>query len=181
MRDGRYAIYKGKEYEFDREDDGQYYLIFRNPSTEELNKLGKDSFYEEFENFWRKDVKKTDVDSIYVYNTVCKYKGYEFQVLGEQEDKYLITTSNAEGCKKLGLDIDGQGELRGEYRQFINKDEVTDIKEEKILEFENKKVNSNLMSRLKLLLRTFRATTMHKVLNRDTRNKQHSNDLLIDM
>jgi hypothetical protein len=134
MRDGRYAIYNGKKYEFDRDSDGQYYLSSTN------SKDIKNGFYKIDENYYRKDVKKDEVESIFAIDTFCRYKGYEFQADEAKGEKILIRTSNVKAYedKELGLDMIG----RGEYQKLIDRAEATEIYEKKAVLFKNEEKKS---------------------------------------
>lgn len=76
-----------------------------------------------------KFVNRNDVEEIYYINTNCFYKGYEFQVLSEKDDKILIYTNNNEVGAKLKMEFIE----RSEYQKWIKKNEVESIFEKKTI------------------------------------------------
>ena len=133
MKDGKYAIYLGKEYTSGLNKNGK--LILRSSDIKDTN-----NGFEACEPFNFKGVKddivcikyvnRSEVEEYYRARTKATYSGYEFQVVEENCEMISIVTMKGDYgiWERLGMScID-----KGVYQKWINKDEA-EIKVEKEL------------------------------------------------
>ncbi len=129
-RDGYYAVYKGKEYQliiklFD-ENIARYELLSFE-SDDVIN-----GFIQEYGGKYRKLITKSQMDNAYSVSTMCKYKGFEFQVLlfCEENDTYeiaYIAKVSPIPVEKLGFVL----KEPGVYKKCVKRENLDSIYEVK--------------------------------------------------
>lgn len=77
----------------------------------------------------QKIIKREEIEVIYYIQTDCIYKGYRFQVIGEDENNILIYTSDIDVGRELNMEF----RERSVYHKWIKKNEVYDIIEDKTI------------------------------------------------
>jgi hypothetical protein len=119
-----YCIYKGLEYRFSRDMQGNCLII-----TDDENKV--DNTFRKDDNalVYSKDVKKSDLERIYSYNTIAKIGDIKVHVDKELENSYLVGTGNTKDAEKLGLSMVDKYYFVGEIPKDgviieIEKDEI---------------------------------------------------------
>jgi len=89
-RNGQYAVYKGKEYQFGGVRNGIYGLFLLSEDKTDLEKgFNMDMGYK---SFVTKKVEWKDIAPHYII-TLCQYKGYEFQAIRRNGSQVLIHTN----------------------------------------------------------------------------------------
>ena len=125
MKDGKYAIYLGKEYSAGEIEKGK--IVLRSTDIEDV----KNGFepckpfnirYVEDKIVCIKFVNSSEITEYYILRTMAIYKGFEFQADEETEDMLSIVVMGGDcrGWKRLGMksiDI-------GVYQKWINKNEA---------------------------------------------------------
>lgn len=128
MKEGRYAIYLGKEYTsgcVNREGK----IILRSTDLMDVNKG-----FELHKPFKIKNckenivcikyVKRSEVEAYYKLTTYAYYKGYKFQVIEEKDDMISIWSLFGEGDYKVWVDLGMKNVNKGEYQKWIKKSEA---------------------------------------------------------
>lgn len=124
MKNGIFAIYKGKEYSSGKSKDGR--IILRSANKEDLK-----MDFVECEPFKYKNnqelivcykyVNELDIEKYYRVRTIAIYQNYEFEVVEETEDMISIVTmvGDYQEWIRLGMKpIDN-----GVYQKWVTKDE----------------------------------------------------------
>ena len=114
---GKFAVYKGKEYQFTDIKDGNYSLI---SEDEKDTNIG---FQEIRIGRYSKDVELKDLDFVFMKNTIVKYKGDEFTGSVIEGDKIMLYTRNT----ILGKKYDMTMRDKDEYYLYINLKDVDEI------------------------------------------------------
>ncbi len=114
---GKFAVYKGKEYQFIDIGDGNYSLI---SEDEKDTKVG---FQQIRLGRYSKDVKLKDLDFVFKKNTIVKYKGDEFTGSVIENNKIMLYTRNT----ILGKKYDMIMREKDEYYLYINLKDVDEI------------------------------------------------------
>ena len=122
IRNGRYCIYREKEYKFNRNIDGNFIIL-----TEDIHKIDSTFIDEYGSGVYSKVVKEDELNEIYEINTVGEIGGIIVNVEKEYANSYLVGTSNCEVAEKLGL---GRCD-KYYYEGRILKDNIV-VREEKI-------------------------------------------------
>ncbi len=122
MKDGIYAVYKGKEYEVGIKNDGSYTL--RSYNIHEVS----DGFIP-YRGIFVNNVQKVNLEDIYDIKTYAEYQGYKFRVIKEDKNKLLLHSliNDYRINEKLGLDMVD----KGLYQKWVNKGLITNLYEEK--------------------------------------------------
>ena len=134
MKDGKYAIYLGKEYSAGKIEKGK--IVLRSTDIEDV----KNGFepckpfnirYVEDKIVCMKFVNSSEITEYYIIRTKAIYKGFEFRVMDETEDKLSIVAMGGDYREwvRLGMKF----VERFVYQKWINKNEA-----------ENKIVKENL-------------------------------------
>ena len=125
MKDGEFAIYLGKEYSAGEIEKGK--IVLRSTDIEDV----KNGFepckpfnikYIEDKIVCMKFVNIPEITEYFIIRTMAFYKGFEFQVVEETEDKLSIETTGGD-CrewKRLGMKCIE----RYVYQKWINKNEA---------------------------------------------------------
>ena len=125
MKDGKYAIYLGREYSAGETQEGK--IVLRSTDIEDV----KNGFepckpfnirYVEEKIVCMKFVNSSEITEYYIIRTKAIYKGFEFEVVEETEDKLSIVKmiGDYRDWVRLGMksiDI-------GVYQKWINKNEA---------------------------------------------------------
>ena len=125
MKDGKYAIYLGKEYSAGEIEKGK--IVLRSTDIEDV----KNGFepckpfnikYIEDKIVCMKFVNSPEITEYFIIRTMAFYKGFEFQVVEETEDKLSIeaTGGDCRGWKRLGMKCIE----KYVYQKWINKNEA---------------------------------------------------------
>ena len=125
MKEGKFAIYKGKEYTSGKNKEGQ--IILRSTNIKDL-----ENGFEVCEPFKFKNCKeeivclkfvsRSEVEDYYKLRTKAIYAGFVFDVIEEKDDKISIIamTGDYRDWLSLGMKcID-----KGVYQKWVNRDEV---------------------------------------------------------
>ena len=91
---GKKAIYKGKEYRFNRSRDGEYSILSKNEADVKLG------FEKIDENVYIKYVSLEELDFVFEKVAVVKYRGDEFIASFIEKDKIMLYTLSVELGKK---------------------------------------------------------------------------------
>ena len=125
MKDGKYAIYLGKEYSAGEIEKGK--IVLRSTDIEDV----KNGFepckpfnirYVEDKIVCIKFVNSSEITEYYILRTMAIYKGFEFEVVEETEDKLSIVTMIGDYREwvRLGMKF----VERFVYQKWINKNEA---------------------------------------------------------
>ena len=125
MKDGEFAIYLGKEYSAGETQEGK--IVLRSTDIEDV----KNGFepckpfnikYIQDKIVCFKYVNSSEITEYYIIRTMAIYKGFEFEVVEETEDKLSIVTMIGDyrdwirlGMKSIDI---------GVYQKWINKNEA---------------------------------------------------------
>lgn len=113
-----YAVYKGEVYEA-RSSGDKINLILHKPKDGFIASLVR-------ENYFKKSVSKKDVNEFYSLRKTGVYKNLKVAIIDESETEFLLYGSNHQ-MPSLGFETLS----RGEYRKWVNKGKVDDVREEK--------------------------------------------------
>ena len=120
MKNGKYVIYKNKEYSADYiKGKG---IVLRSYNAEDL-----DNGFQKYDGYNKevvgiKFVEETEVTEFYRARTVAIHKGYEFEVVEEKNNEISIVamTGDYRVWEEMGMKcID-----KGVYQKWITKDEA---------------------------------------------------------
>ena len=125
MKDGKYAIYLGKEYSAGEIEKGK--IVLRSTDIEDV----KNGFepckpfnirYVEDKIVCMKFVNSSEITEYYILRTMAIYKGFEFIVDEETEDMLSIVAMGGDcrGWKRLGMKCIE----KYVYQKWINKNEA---------------------------------------------------------
>ena len=125
MKDGKYAIYLGKEYSAGEIEKGK--IVLRSTDIEDV----KNGFepckpfnikYIEDKIVCMKFVNSSEITEYYRIRTMAIYKGFEFEVVEETEDKLSIVAMGGDYREwvRLGMKF----VERFVYQKWINKNEA---------------------------------------------------------
>ncbi|MDF2871092.1 MAG: hypothetical protein K0R05_2667 [Anaerocolumna sp.] len=128
MKDGIYAVYKGKEYEVGIKNDGTYTL-------RAYNILEVKNGFIPYRGIFVNNIQKDDLEDIYDIETYAEYQGYKFRVIKEDKNNLLLHSliNDYRINRKLGLDMVD----KGLYQKWVNKSLITTLYEEKSLGLHN--------------------------------------------
>lgn len=125
MKNGKFAIYKGREYISGKNKDGK--LVLRSTDIRDI-----ENGFEQCEPFMYKNcekeivclkfVNRSDVEDYYSLKTKAIYAGYEFEVFEEKDDKLSIVAMTGDYKDWLGLGMECIE--KGVYPKWINIDEA---------------------------------------------------------
>ena len=94
-----YAIYKGKEYGLIIKSSNFFYLISKD------SKDVDNGFLLEKDGTYKKRVRKEDLDTAYIIKSFCDYRGNRFDIVGQKENKLLISTSSLQIAEKFNFNF----------------------------------------------------------------------------
>ena len=125
MKDGKYAIYLGREYSAGETQEGK--IVLRSTDIEDV----KNGFepckpfnirYVEDKIVCMKYVNSSEITEYYILRTMASYKGFEFIVDEETEDMLSIVAMGGDcrGWKRLGMKCIE----KYVYQKWINKNEA---------------------------------------------------------
>ena len=125
MKDGEFAIYLGKEYSAGETQEGK--IVLRSTDIEYV----KNGFepckpfnirYVEDKIVCMKFVNSSEITEYYILRTMVIYKGFDFEIVEETEDKLSIVTmiGDCREWKRLGMKCIE----RYVYQKWINKNEA---------------------------------------------------------
>ena len=125
MKDGEFAIYLGKEYSAGKIEKGK--IVLRSTDIEDV----KNGFepckpfnikYIEDKIVCMKFVNSSEITEYYRIRTMAIYKGFEFEIVEETEDKLSIVTmiGDCREWKRLGMKCIE----KYVYQKWINKNEA---------------------------------------------------------
>ena len=125
MKDGKYAIYLGREYSAGETQEGK--IVLRSTDIEDV----KNGFepckpfnikYIEDKIVCMKFVNSSEITEYYILRTMAIYKGFEFIVDEETEDMLSIVAMGGDcrGWKRLGMKCIE----KYVYQKWINKNEA---------------------------------------------------------
>lgn len=99
IRNGHYWIYNNIEYEINNDIDGNTLII-----TQDKTKIDS-SFTDGYNSgVYSKKIDEKEIEEIYKIHTFGKIRNLIVNVENEVEDCYIVSTSNLEIAKKLGLE-----------------------------------------------------------------------------
>jgi hypothetical protein len=123
VRNGFYAIYKGKEYE----------VGAMNPDIVSLRSFDPNDVSNGFSLYkgvvYIKRVHRSELEEIYRIRTYAEHEGIKFQVTKEDGDKILL--SNLIGDYRVFERLGMKMVEKGVYEKWVDKSDVTRIYEEK--------------------------------------------------
>lgn len=125
MKNGKFAIYMGREYISGKNKDGK--LVLRSTNIRDV-----ENGFEECEPFMYKNCEKeivclkfvdrSDVEDYYSLKTKAIYAGYEFEVTEEKDDKLSIVAMT--GDYKDWIELGMKCIEKGVYQKWININEA---------------------------------------------------------
>ncbi len=120
IKKGRFAWYKGYEYDLTRDMEGNYIIITEDKS------IIDDTFIDEYNSgVFSKIISISELDRIYEINTYGIVQGQEVGIRKERDGEYLIFADHTLAMK-LGLErVDKYG-----YEGWISADKVEIVVEE---------------------------------------------------
>lgn len=124
MKEGYYAVYKGKEYKAAYSPDlGDNDIIML--MTEDVNGL-RNGFTKGFYGITKK-VKRDELDTAYSIKVNAIYQGYQFQVSEEKDGRVLLYTSDWGISQKLNMEQTD----KFSFHKWVTKDEIEKAWEQK--------------------------------------------------
>lgn len=129
MKNGNYAIYKGKEYSADYiKDKG---IVLRSPNVEDIN-----NGFDLYTGYNKriaciKFVERKDLEDFFRVHTKAIYLGYEFEVTEENDEMISIVTMKGDYRIWEGLGMSCID--KGVYQKWINKNEAEIRVEKEVL------------------------------------------------
>lgn len=125
MKEGKFAIYGGKEYSAEKNRDGKMLLRSTNISDVENGFEACKPF--EFRNCKEKIVclkivSCSDIEDYYKVKTKVSYAGFMFDAIREKDDRFLIVAMTGDYREWLNLGMKCVD--KGVYQKWVNKDEV---------------------------------------------------------
>lgn len=125
MNKEKFAIYLGKEYISGKNKEGK--IILRSTNINDV-----ENGFEPCEPFMfrkcedkivcLKFVNRSEVEDFYTLKTKAIYKGFEFEVVDEKDNKLSIVTMTGDYRNWLNLEM--QCIDKGVYQKWIDRDEV---------------------------------------------------------
>ncbi|WP_455717079.1 hypothetical protein [Anaerosporobacter sp.] len=101
IRNGKYAQYKGHEYELNEDMEGQLVII-----TED-KKLEDDTFDKKYDSgIYSKIVNQSMLESVYKVTSYVLIIGEKLYVRKEKAEGYIVGTNDCEIAKEVGLNRD---------------------------------------------------------------------------
>lgn len=97
VRLGTYINYNGKEYKIVRTKENELFLISNDDQDVE------NGFTLYAEDIYHKKVNRSEITDVFYVRTVATYKGFEFEVLGIQNEDTVVGTNNAQLAEELGF------------------------------------------------------------------------------
>jgi hypothetical protein len=125
MKNKIYALYNGKEYEAAIIDLNT--ITLKSNDSDDL----KNDFSLYKGKIYIKDVTRSEVSEVYKRICLAEYKTFEFYIISETEDKYLISTMNLD--YKICEDLDMEVADKGVYQKWIDKKDVKVTKQKVLL------------------------------------------------
>jgi len=122
MRFEYYTTFYGKTYEVGILEDSSIILISENSSEIE------NGFEEKYPGRFIKTVSRSDIGQIYSVHNYCTYKGYDFGIRTEKDNKVLLVCSNHELYKSKVLKLEMAD--RDMYQIWVDKDDLDKTWEE---------------------------------------------------
>ncbi|AUG56153.1 hypothetical protein [Acetivibrio saccincola] len=124
MRNGVYAVYKGKEYEAGRSVESNV-IVLRSYNPNDVSKgfsLYKGIVYV-------KRVQRSELEEVYRISTFADYKGIKLRAMKEDRGKILLVgiVGDYRIFESLGMKMVD----KGVYEKWVDKSDVTAIYEEK--------------------------------------------------
>ncbi|QHZ45839.1 hypothetical protein [Bacillus sp. NSP9.1] len=124
MRNGIWALYKGKEYEVIKHDHDNYELFTKDPDTAQVG------FELDMTGYYCKHVRRNEISSVYDIRFQAIMNGLEFPVFREEDNRVLLGSElhGPDVIKHYGfVQVD-----RFEYEKWVDKNEIKKIEEIKI-------------------------------------------------
>ncbi len=118
MRHDSYASYLGKEYRLAKVE-GAFELITNSCTEKDFSQYAKDIYVQ--------IVPIVDIDHAYHVSTFCSYKGHRFAIWQEENDAFIILTTDRSLLAPLNL----EEVERGVYEARVTPDELDSIWEER--------------------------------------------------
>lgn len=115
LKSGDYALVNNHEYEIYDNGDNTFNLVTNDPQSIKEG-FSKDNF----SNTFVKTINIKDLKNVYSIKTYGKYKNVEINVHKENENHYLIGTSDSSIGNTLGLDRTD----KYYYEKWVPKEEV---------------------------------------------------------
>lgn len=125
MRNGKRAVYKGKEYEYITTDDIVYKLFVRKgldaPNDFEINEKG---------NF-QKFVNREELEEVYYIRQFAKYKGHTLPIWESGDEKLLLGEGSYTIANELEFAPSDLPWERGLYKKWVPRIDIEEIVEER--------------------------------------------------
>ena len=124
IKNGKYAYYKGYEFKFSRDADGNYIII-----TSDSQKTD-DTFKDKYNTgVYSKIVDLSDLDEIYKMTTYGKVNEERVSIIKEKNGEYLVGTNDCKIGEKLKLErVDKYG-----YEGWLSSNLVQIIEEKQVI------------------------------------------------
>lgn len=124
IKNGKYAYYKGNEFKFSKDADGNYIII--TSDSQKTDVTFKDKYNT---GVYSKIVDLSDLDEIYKITTYGKVNEERVSIIKEKNGEYLIGTSDCKIGEKLKLErVDKYG-----YEGWLSSDLVQIIEEKQVI------------------------------------------------
>lgn len=124
MKKGKFAIYKGKEYGFSKDMEGNMLILTRDKTF--IDETFSDRYGT---GIYSKIVTADQLQEAYAIVNRGIIEGYNVDILKEKEDSFLVGTSDCTVGKTLNLErVDKYG-----YEGWIEKDKIIIVQEKKEL------------------------------------------------
>jgi hypothetical protein len=127
MRNGKYCVYEGNEYQFERGPNGLGVELLAEDREDQKKGFSKSVDYKVF---FTKFVEFSEVTAYYYLITLCRYKNHEFQVMRKNGSQILIHTNYYHVYDELRPQIFQPEE--GVYEAWIEKSEAGNLWEEQM-------------------------------------------------
>lgn len=124
IKNGKYAYYKGNEFKFSKDADGNYIII-----TSDSQKTD-DTFKDKYNTgVFSKIVDLLDLDEIYKIVTYGKVNEERVSIIKEKHGEYLVGTNDCKIGEKLNLErVDKYG-----YEGWLSSNLVQIIEEKEVI------------------------------------------------
>lgn len=124
IKNGKYAYYKGKEFKFSRDTEGNYVII-----TSDFQKID-DTFKDKYNTgVFSKIVDLSELDEIYKITTYGKVYEERVSIIKEKHGEYLVGTNDCKIGEKLKLErVDKYG-----YEGWLSSNLVQIIEEKQVI------------------------------------------------
>lgn len=126
MKNGKFAVYKGKEYIYSPNKNKEVLLLSNDPSDLDHGFRATVSG-----NGYVKSVPKTELDELFMISIFGIYKEHKVIIIADEGENYLIEGFEYGQNESVMTNLGFNAVERGIYQKKISKNELTKMWEEK--------------------------------------------------